>query len=161
MQTPILIPGFFSALLLLSSAPARAQQVAERPRENAMRSIAYNAAQETVVEGTVLNYTPEASPPIGAHLLLQTTSGTLDLHLGPASYLQANRFSLTKGDAVRVVGVNSAMRQGGVFLVRVIQKGEQSLTLRTSKGAPLSFAGARALGSQKASQPVDSQAGPR
>jgi hypothetical protein len=48
--------------------------------------------------------------------------------------------------------VNSATRQGSVFLVRVIQKGGQSLILRTAKGAPLSHAGARALALQKAQQ---------
>jgi hypothetical protein len=34
----------------------------------------------------------------------------------------------------------------------VIQKGGQSLNLRTAKGAPLSLAGARALGLQKTPQ---------
>jgi hypothetical protein len=106
-----------------------------------------------VMEGTVLSYSAEgATPPIGAHLLLQVANGPVDLHLGGASYLQANHFSLAKGDSVRVVGVNSATRQGSIFLVRVIQKGGQSLVLRTAKGAPLSLAGARALGLRKTHQ---------
>ena len=100
-------------------------------------------------------------PPIGAHLVLQTSSGAVDVHLGAASYLEANHFFLAKGDSVRVVGVSSATRQGTVFLVRVIQKGEQSLALRTAKGAPLSIAGARAMGSQKSPQALLSQGGPR
>jgi hypothetical protein len=134
-------------LLLLLGASVWAQQSADRPKQAATRSLAYDATQETVLEGTVLSYLAEsATPPIGAHLHLQTASGAVDLHLGGASYLQANHFSLQKGDSVRVVGVNSATREGSVFLVRVIQKGGQSLNLRTPQGTPLAFAGARAVG---------------
>ncbi len=126
-----------------------------------MRSLAYDATQETMVEGTVLSYTAEAAtPPIGTHVQLQTASGTMDIHLGTASYLDANHFSLAKGDSVRVVGASSATRQGTIFLVRLIQKGEQSLALRTAKGAPLSFAGARTLSPAQRAQ-LASQAGPR
>ena len=162
MHKSSFIPGFLTVVLLLYSSSVQAQKLAERPRTTASHSFAYNAAQETVVEGTVLSYAAEAAaPPIGAHVVLQTPTGSMDLHLGGASYLQANHFSLTKGDSVRVVGVNSVTRQGTVFLVRAIQKGGQSLALRTANGAPLSLAGARAMGSQKTAQPLQSQAGPR
>jgi len=150
--------GFLSALLLLTGNIVWAQQLAKRPKQAAMRSLAYDATQETVMEGTVLSYSAEAAtPPIGAHIQLQTASGTLDVHLGAASYIEANHFSLAKGDSVRVVGVNSTTRRGSAFLVRVIQKGGQSLALRTAKGAPLSFAGARTLSPSQ----LASQAGPR
>ena len=149
------IAGYLSLLLLFSGNSAWGQKLAERPRQAATRGFAYNATQETTIEGTVLSYSAEsATPPMGAHLALQTASGATDVNLGPASYLQANHFSLTKGDSVKVVGVNSATRQGSVFLVRIIQKGGQSLSLRTAKGAPLSRAGARALGVQPAQQQV-------
>ncbi len=151
----IRMAGFLSALLLLPGNTVWAQQLADRPPQTAMRSLAYNPTQETMIEGTVLSYSAEAAtPPIGARVVLQTTSGAIDVHLGPASYLLANHFSLTKGDSVRIVGVSSATRQGKIFLVRVIQKGGQSLVLRTAKGAPLSLAGARALGVQQAQQQV-------
>jgi hypothetical protein len=151
----IRMAGYLSALLLLPGNTVWAQQLAERPKQAAMRSLAYNPTQETMIEGTVRSYSAEAATLlIGAHVVLQTASGAIDVHLGPASYLQASHFSLTKGDSVRVVGVSSATRQGKVFLVRVIQKGGQSLALRTAKGAPLSLAGARALGVQQAQQQV-------
>src|SRR5882762_6137445 len=147
------IAGYLSLLLLFSGNNAWGQKLAERPRQAATRSLAYNATQETMIEGTVLSYSAEsATPPTGAHVVLQTASGAIDVHLGAASYLEANHFSLAKGDSMKVVGVNSATRQGSVFLVRVIQKGGQSLILRTAKGAPLSLLGARALGVQKTQQ---------
>jgi hypothetical protein len=145
------ITGFCSALLLLLGNAAWAQQLADhRPPQATTRTLAYNATQETVVEGTVLSYTAEsATPPIGAHVLLQTAAGAMDVHLGAASFLKANNFSLAKGDSVRVVGVNSATRQGTVFLVRLIQKGGKSLVLRTEKGAPLSLAQGRTPSAQE------------
>lgn len=149
------------ALLLVLGTSVWAQKLADRSRATSMRSLAYDATKEIVVEGTVLSYTAEAAtPPIGAHVQLQTASGTMDIHLGTASYLEANHFSLAKGDSVRVVGASSATRQGTIFLVRLIQKGGQSLALRTAKGAPLSFAGARALSPAQRAQ-LTSQAGPR
>jgi hypothetical protein len=155
------IAVYLLVLLLLSANSVWAQKLAERPRKAATRSFAYNAAQETMIEGTVLSYSAESgTPPMGAHAVLQTANGTIDVHLGGASYLQANHFSLATGVSVKVVGVSSATRQGKVFLVRVIQKGEQSLALRTAKGALLSRAGARALSPAQRSQ-LASQAGPR
>ncbi len=149
------IAGYLSLLLLFSGTTVWGQKLAERPRQAATRSFAYNATQETMIEGTVLSYSAEsATPPMGAHVALQTASGTMDVHLGATSYLEANHFSLAKGDSVRVVGVNSATRQGSVFLVRVIQKGGQSLALRTARGTPLSRVGARSLGVQQTQQQV-------
>ena len=153
--SPIRMAGFLSALLLFSGNGVWAQKLADRPRQAAARSLAYDRTQETVIEGTVLSYSAEAAtPPMGAHVVLETAGGAIDVHLGAASYLQASHFSLAKGDSVRVVGVSSATRQGKVFLVRVIQKGGQSLALRTMKGAPLSVAGARAPGLEKTQQQV-------
>ena len=153
MAIRVRIASFFSVILLVLCNVVWAQQLADRPRQPAMRTLAYDSTQETVVEGIVLSYTAEsATPPIGAHLVLQTASGAIDVHLGAARFLQANNFSLATGDSVRVVGVSSGTRQGTVFLVRVIQKGGQSLVLRTANGAPLFVARTRALGAQKAQQ---------
>jgi hypothetical protein len=149
----IRIAALFSALLLLFGSAAWAQQLANRPRQATMRTLAYDAAKETVVEGTVVSYTAESTtPPMGAHFILQTAAGAIDIHLGAASFLQANHFSLATGDTVRVVGVSSATRQGTVLLARVIQKAGQSLVLRTARGAPLSLVRTRTLGALKTQQ---------
>lgn len=154
--------SLFLAAMLAYCFSAGAQQLARRPQSPATRGQVYAASRETVLEGTVVSYTLETSrPPIGAHLVLQTGRGAVDLHLGAASFLQANHFSLAKGDSVRVIGMNSSTRQGSVFLVRVIQKGGQSLTLRTTKGALLSRSGGRAMRLQKSQQQAVQPEGPR
>jgi len=144
--------AFLSGILLFLGGAAGAQQLAQRPQAPA-RGLAGNAAQETVLEGQVLRYTASATtPPLGAHVVLQTAGGAVDVPLGAASYLEANHFSLASGDVVRIVGVQSRTRQGSVFLARVIQKSGQTLVLRTAQGAPLGLAGARASGAPKTQQ---------
>jgi hypothetical protein len=46
------IAGLFFALLLLLGNAAWAQQLADRPRQAALRTLSYDATRETVVEGT-------------------------------------------------------------------------------------------------------------
>jgi hypothetical protein len=108
----------------------------------AQNSRAYNVSREAVLEGTVLRYTPSASSkPLGAHVTLQTAAGPVDVHLGNAHLLSANHFSLAAGDSLRITGENVAYGNTTQFLARVVQKGAQSLTVRTNRGFPLSPGG--------------------
>lgn len=135
-----ILAGLLLSGLLLSAGAVRAQQ------KGRLSGFAYDASQETVLAGTVVNYTAAATtPPIGAHVALQTANGVVDVHLGPASYLKSNQFSLAPGDALKVVGVSMPTDRGSVFLARVVQKGSQSLVIRSPKGFLLATAGTRAL----------------
>jgi hypothetical protein len=69
----------------------------------------------------------------------------MDVHLGPASYLHSNHFSLSAGDSVRFVGVNVVANGGSVFLARIAQKGTQALALRSPRGFLLATTATRAL----------------
>jgi hypothetical protein len=110
------------------------------------RPTAYDASRETTLQGTVLSYTEQSSrAPIGARVTVQTTKGTMDVHLGPASYLHSNHFSLSAGDSVRFVGVNVVANGGSVFLARIAQKGTQALALRSPRGFLLATTATRAL----------------
>jgi hypothetical protein len=145
--------GLSSCALLLFGGAVWAQQLAQRPQKAAPRGLVYDAAREVVLEGTVINYTANSqTAPLGARVVLQTASGPVDVHLGSASLLQASNFSLASGDVVRVLGANASGRGADIFLARMIQKGAQAVALRTPAGAPLSIAGGRALGGQKAQQ---------
>ena len=135
----------------LSSGTTRAQQLAPRPQPAAPRSLAYNATRETALTGTVVSYTPSSAvAPLGAHVLLQTSSGQVDVHLGPRGFLEARHFSLANGDAVRVIGAPVSASGMNVFLARVIQKGTQALVLRSSNGLPLGRPGSPPTGDAQA-----------
>jgi hypothetical protein len=130
-----------ASLLLLTtgSAQQRGAVVSSRPT-------GYDATRESVLQGTVVSFTEDSSrPPLGAHVTVQTASDTVDVHLGPASYLRSNHFSLAVGEAVRLVGVSVPTRGGKVFLARVVQHGTQAITVRSASGFLLVNSRARAL----------------
>jgi hypothetical protein len=119
----------------------------------APRPMAYAASRESVVQGTVIQYEEVASAaPLGAHAKVQTASGTVDVHLGPASYLKARRFSLAAGDAVRFVGATSTGKTGSVFLARTVERGGEKLALRSPRGALAANGGARAQAARDGAQ---------
>jgi hypothetical protein len=95
-------------------------------------------ARESALQGTVIEYTAVSSTaPLGAHVLLQTSAGTVDAHLGNGKVLEANRISLSAGDSVRVVGENVTFKGNTIFAARTLQKGSQTVTLRSKNGMPL------------------------
>jgi hypothetical protein len=132
----------------------------EKRPEVTSRTIAYNASCETVLQGTVLAYA-ENPPrtPIGAHVTVQTGSGTVEVHLGPASYLRANHFSLAPGDSVRFVGMISREGAQVVFLARIAQKGSQVIAIRSTQGFLLARGAPRCMSKEQRAQPQE--AGPR
>jgi hypothetical protein len=137
----------------LSSGTMRAQQLAQRPGQAGPRSLAYDATRETALTGTVVSYTSRSTvAPLGAHVVLQTPSGQVDVHLGPRGFLEARHFSLANGDAVRVIGAPVSASGINVFLARVIQKGTQALVLRSSNGLPLGRPGSPPTGDAQAQQ---------
>lgn len=112
------------------TAPSAAQQLQS-----------YDQRREVSLVGKVVTYDAASSvAPMGAHVLLQTPSGQVDVHLGNAKLLQASHFELNAGDSVRVIGENLAYGDGTIFAARVVQKGAQALALRNAKGFPLSTA---------------------
>jgi hypothetical protein len=129
---------------ILFSTAGGAQQ--RNAAVSSSRPTAYDVARETILLGRVVSYTEDSSqPPMGAHVKIETTSGPVDVHLGPASYLRSNRFSLTSGDLVRFVGATIPTKEGNVFLARIAQHGSQAIAVRSPRGFLLATTTARAL----------------
>ena len=119
----------------LFSALTHAQQKTE-PAPHGMP--AYDLRREVVVVGRVISFTENSqTPPLGPHVVVQTASGSLDIHLGNAHLLNANHFTLKSGDTVRVIGENVPFGSGMQFMARIIQKGNQAVLLRSTQGFPL------------------------
>lgn len=130
-----------ATILLLT--PAGAQQ---RGAVVSSRPTAYDATRESLLQGTVVTFTEDSSrPPMGAHVTVQTVTGTVDVHLGPASYLRSNHFSLASGESVRLVGVSVPTKEGHVFLARTAQNGAQAIAVRSPNGSLMANSRARAL----------------
>jgi len=104
---------------------------------------AYSVSREGSLVGTVVKYDPASSTsPQGAHLLIQTASGQVDVHLGNAKLLEINHLQLNPGDNVRIVGEPLALGEGTYFAARIVQKGTQAVAVRNTKGWPLTPASA-------------------
>ena len=125
---------------LILSLAATASVV--RAQQNAPSSATvYDSAREVTLVGTVVSYQASVDkPPLGAHVILSTSAGNLDVHLGDPRFLAANKFQIQSGDSVRIIGENVTNAGATQFLARMIQKGTQALMLRTARGIPLSYA---------------------
>jgi hypothetical protein len=135
--------------ILLSTAGGQQRNAAV----SLARPTAYDVTRETILQGTVVSYTEDSSrPPMGAHVTVQTSTGTEDVHLGPASYLRNNHFSLAVGDLVRFVGAAIPTKEGNVFLARIAQHGSQAIAVRSPRGFLMATTAARALPQAEHSQ---------
>lgn len=98
----------------------------------------YDISRESFLVGTVVKFDSASStPPIGAHLILETSTGQVDVHLGNAKVLQAGHLDLNPGDTVRIVGEPLALGDATYFAARIVQKGAQAVAVRSAKGFPL------------------------
>jgi hypothetical protein len=124
----------FAGLLLSASFAGAQQNSVQIPQA----SFAYDASHETVIQGTVVSYTAGSEiAPIGPHAVIRTSSGNVEVHLGNADTMKINNIILAAGDTVKIVGASHNFGSGDVFLARVLQKGNQTVTLRNSKGLAL------------------------
>src|SRR5215467_5445011 len=101
----------FCCALLAASAMAQ--------RSPAVKPVAgsYDIANDVSVQGTVLNYTEKsAALPIGTHVLVQTASGNVDVHLGDARLLHLANLKIAPGANVRLIGQPKQIGANSVFL---------------------------------------------
>ena len=109
---------------------------AQQTKQADLRSLqSYDPGREGSLIGTVVKYeTASKLPPIGAHVLVQTASGQVDVHLGNARVLRANHFELNPGDSIRIIGENLAIADNTIFAARIVQKGTQAVAVRNARG---------------------------
>ena len=104
------------------------------------RRATYNPTSEITVQGTVQEIQDFYCPISGAegtHLLLATDKGTVQVHVGPKSFLRGNNWNIRVGDHVQVVG--SQMRYAGheAVVARTVSSDSGTISFRKSDGKPL------------------------
>lgn len=100
----------------------------------------YNSATEMTLTGTIESVKTMPSQGRGGgglHLILAVSSGSIDVHVGPASFVASKHVTFAKGDALIVVGSKVTIDGQDALIAREIKKGDQVLTLRDAKGFPL------------------------
>jgi DNA/RNA endonuclease YhcR with UshA esterase domain len=117
-----------SSLLVVSAATAQQKpQLLQQPGNS------YDVTRETVLTGTVVSFT-EGTTRAGSHLILNTSSGVTDVNVGNAKLLSLNGMTFSPGESVRITGENVTVAGSALFAARIIQKGSQSLTVRSERG---------------------------
>ena len=125
-----------AVIALVWGVEARGQQIQLSAGHRA--GAAYDAARESVISGKIVQYSASSTtPPLGARISLQTSSDTIDVHAGNAKLIQASNISLQTGDSVSITGEMVQFGNSNLFVARVIQKGSQSVAVRSKNGVPL------------------------
>jgi len=125
-------------IALLASALLLSTMASAQQKSTPQRNLSYEVSREVSVQGSVISYSETSSvAPFGPRVTLQTGSGVVDVHLGNARLLESSHFTLAPGDSVRVVGESVPFGTGTQFLARIVQKGNQTLALRSAQGFPL------------------------
>ncbi len=120
---------------LLASVSAQAATVVA-PRRVATPE--YNASKEITLEGNVTSV--KGSVPgrlAGGHMFVATSRGTIDGHLGPYALRGTHRISVATGAHVTLVGVMTTVKGSQVFLVRTVNTGAKTYTIRNIHGFPI------------------------
>ena len=122
-------------LLGLTASSGQTAQAEPEPRYDSATTVDMMAV---VAE---LREVPRGSPLSGSHLMVRPESAkenseTIDVYLGPATYLKDFEVAFAKGDRLQVIG--SKVKYGGasVVLARQVRRDSTTLYLRDEHGIP-------------------------
>ncbi len=118
-----------TCLLLAAGGLLHAQQAPEEPT--------YRTDTEVVVTGTVSNgffHTGNRGTSRSRATLTLSDGSTVDIHIGPTSFLREKQMELAIGDRVTATGSRTAT---GLVIVRRFTRGDRTLEMRNAAGRPL------------------------
>jgi hypothetical protein len=100
----------------------------------------YDIREEVTLPGTVTNILTKAAPGMiaGSHLVLTTSSGSVDASLGRFGLRGYGAASVAAGQQIEVTGVMRTVKDKPVFLVRTLKVGGEVYTIRNQHGVQLS-----------------------
>ena len=126
------LAGIVSAVLV-AAIPAGAQSAAASPARGAIPM--YDAAHEVTINGTVQEVVNKRVPgsPVGMHLIIAGTSGTVDAHVGPFLSKQV-REALHTGLPIQIIGAMETLRGKQFLLARQLNYGGITAQVRGASG---------------------------
>lgn len=96
----------------------------------------YDASKEVTIEGTIQSVVkkPTVGMMLGEHLMLATSKGTVDAHVGGLVTLRPDLLPVSIDESVKVVGVMATINHREVFLVRTVEAGGKTTQIRDAHG---------------------------
>ncbi len=119
-------------LVVLLVWPAMAQ------KSNPIPPPKYDLTTEATFKGTIqeVKELDQAGQP-AIHLMMKTGEQTFEVFLCPNAFLKEMEFGFKTGDEIQLLGSKVKNGEVEVILAREITKGNDTLTLRDKKGAPV------------------------
>src|ERR1700758_60986 len=144
-----LLPTFYPLVVFVCAGVCAGSAFAQRPGANAASAKpaldSYNIANDVSLQGTVLNFTENSqTAPLGAHVLLQTSAGKVDVHLGDARFLRLAKLNINQSARPRFVAQVTPAGKNQFFPARRVQIGAQVVAVPPARALPLGAAGLRA-----------------
>lgn len=100
----------------------------------------YNTNTVETITGKVIGvdtFTPMGGMSRGMHLQLQTDNQTVDVHLGPAWYLENQKVEIKPNETIEVKGSRITFAGKPAIIASEVKKGNEILKLRDEKGFPV------------------------
>ena len=133
--------GFLGVVLMgvMAVVPAKAQT--DLTRADTKRDTmlpAYDVAKEVKIQGTIQKVeVSDTDGPPGTHILVQTTSGVVDAHLGVGAASKPQYLGIAAGQSVSVIGMMQTLGGTNVLLARVLTTPNHIFVLRNEHGIPV------------------------
>lgn len=108
----------------------------------------YDPKTEVTIKGTIEDVqqrTGRRGAWKGTHLILKTEAASVDVHVGPSSYIEQKQFAFAPGETIEVVGSKVTIGGQEALLAREITKDGKTLVLRNAQGVP-NWSGGRRSG---------------
>jgi hypothetical protein len=120
---------FINGVLILTSTALLG--AASGPRYDRSAEKSYAGTIATVVSFAAADGT------VGVHVDLKTDDGkAVSVHLGPAMYIGMQNFWFFADDKVEIIGTKMTVDGNVAIWAKAIQKGAETLVLRTDDGTP-------------------------
>jgi hypothetical protein len=130
--------GGFCLLTALVVSPFAAPSRAATAAAKRVSTPVYDASKEVTLAGTVSSVKASVAGKLaGGHLFLSSGTGTVDAHLGPFALNGPHGVKVSPGQQVKLVGVMTTLHGSQVFLVRTLEAGSKTYTIRNEHGFPL------------------------
>lgn len=129
--------ALFLGAMVAAAGLASAHHMHHHMHQGRMGMPAYDSAKEITIEGTVAEVQTGSGMMMG--VLAQVTTApekTMTVFLGPARFLERQKFSVTKGDELKITGAPIERAGREFFLAREVRKGDVTLVLRDTRGMP-------------------------
>ena len=124
--------------LLLSGATITL--VSQEKHSQAPAGYTYIPTSEQTLRGWVVETKDFQCPvtgTVGSHITVKNETGSMEIHLAPASFMKQYEINIRKGDNVTVVGSRITFEGKSALIAKSVAIGHETFNFRDQSGKPL------------------------